>query len=174
MIYKVKLRCRIKYLSYEDVIPIVSCSIRLRSGDPSYFQAVIRDMDYLSTVNFYMAYVNADKDVSVYIEKKINGGAWMTIGDYLYLETSRHDKGATNQSITITGHRTWTFSGTTRYPSAYSYVSKSGETVVRTHITETIEPDDRLIITAEGVDIDPVDLVSINCSVGTYTLEARG
>jgi len=86
-------------------IPVTSFQGRLRSGDPTYLEVVVRDLDtYLSGIN---ARSNGDLklEMSWVISGEESVRETLTTVD---LEEIRVDRGARNESVTLSGHRTVT------------------------------------------------------------------
>jgi hypothetical protein len=169
MIETVLIKCEIEHASKSTIrVPISSMSARIRSGDPSYLQVTVTDVDYSAQI--------ADRsDGELHVYKKIGPSAWEEIL-WVDIESITVYKGSNSSSITISGHRTFTNSSpvTRTITTDYSYTAKGDETTVRCSIINTVLPVDRFIITRESIDIDPVDYVSINVGSGRYTLEVRG
>jgi len=92
------------------VIPIESFQARHRSGDPSYLSVTIPNIDD------YSASVNARLNGQLKIEMIAYVNNIESVREEIIrvdFESIRTDRGATNQSITLSGHRTETYSAKT-------------------------------------------------------------
>lgn len=137
-IYGYRILFSIGSIAVGTHVPISSASARLRSGAPSYLQVTIPD--YHTWVD-----VIVNPTIDLYLYKRIIGtGTWEQI-TWVDCETIRHDIGARNRSITLSGHRTYTPSNQTRIIRDYSYISTGTRTTIRCGIINSPQPGDRII-----------------------------
>ena len=108
--YNITYTCSLKPIAgsgYADLIlPISSFQGRFRSGDPSFLSVVVPGMDYSADIA-----ARSTGDIAVYMVKTYRDGnriseEIMTVD----LEDIRIDEGGINQSISLSGHRTTTYS----------------------------------------------------------------
>jgi len=147
-------------------IPISSFQCRMRSGDPTYLSVVIPGSEYATeitarangTLQIEMAY----KQDGAYLQREV-----IVQAD---LETVAIDEGADNQSITLTGHKTETFTAKTTLLENSVYRSvKSGK--IRHRIAKPniyLRPGDT--VTVES-DTFTADVISYAISVDSQTME---
>lgn len=147
-------------------IPISSFQCRMRSGDPTYLSLVIPGVDYASEIT---ARANGILKIDM---------AYKQDGEYLQRETIVQadlenvalDEGENSASITLTGHKTETFSGKTITLEKSVYRSvKDGK--VRHRIAKPnieLRPGDTVTV---GSDTFIADTVSYAISVDSKTME---
>jgi len=136
-------------------IPISSFQCRKRNGDPSYLQVVIPGIAHAGEISD-----RSNGDLEVYIGYKIDGEiVTKKLIVSANLETIRIDKGTDSQSITLSGHKTETFTPKSISLSGATYQSiTDGKLRYR-----VVEPDVNLnagdSVTIDGMTFS-ADLIS--------------
>jgi hypothetical protein len=101
------------------VIPMESFQARHRSGDPTYLSVVIPGLDYASAIA-----ARPNGEMIIHMSKAMGGVIYHTEEIIrVELETIRTDEGSINESITLDGHKTTTYTAKTVTLEGGSYHS---------------------------------------------------
>lgn len=150
-------------------IPISSFQGRFKSGDPSYLSVVVPGDDYATDISNRADPVNPP-ELAVYMRKTFPDGNAITekiMG--VDLEDVAIDEGSTSYSITLSGHRTTTYSAKAITLAGASYKNLTGgKTRYRCAPDLYLRPGDT--VTVNG-DTFVADNISIAISVESQTME---
>jgi len=150
-------------------LPISSFQGRFKSGDPSYLSCVIPGSDYATAISDRNDPVNPP-ELSVYMRKTFSDGNVITEQIMAVdLEDTTIDEGSTSYSITLSGHRTTTYSAKAITLTGASYKNLTGgKTRYRCAPDLYLRPGDT--VTVNG-DTFTADNISIAISVDSQTME---
>ena len=153
----------------EITIPMSSFQGRFKSGDPSYLSCVIPGSDYATAISDRNDPVNPP-ELSVYMRKTFSDGNVITEQIMAVdLEDTTIDEGSTSYSITLSGHRTTTYSAKAITLTGASYKNLTGgKTRYRCAPDLYLRPGDT--VTVNG-DTFTADNISIAISVDSQTME---
>jgi len=150
-------------------IPISSFQARYRDGESTYLSCVIPDISYLDAINLRL---NGSMVVKMAYSVK---GVIELIEDIITVDLDtngvRVDEGGNNQSLTLIGHRTESFSSKTVSLQNVSYrrVDSSGKISLRCNTPDIyLRPGDTATY---GSDSFVVGLISYTVSVSQQTME---
>jgi hypothetical protein len=150
-------------------LPISSFQGRMKSGEASYLSAVVPTLDYLDEIN-----LRTNGDIFITLKYEINGV--VTHSEEIAranFNTLRWDKGGVNQSITLSGYKTTTFTnkGVELRPSNVTYqgLYGDGRSVFRFPTPDLdLRPGDTAKI---GTDTIVVGNISYSVSTTNQTME---
>lgn len=150
-------------------LPISSFQGRFKSGDPSFLSVVIPGMEYAGDIA-----ARSTGDIKLYMIKTYPDGNQVAemIGS-VALDDIRTDKGGLNQTITLSGHRTETFTPKTITLAGASYkMVYGGLKRYRCQPDLYLRPGDTVIIN-DGVadDTFTADVISWAISVASELME---
>ena len=153
----------------EITIPMSSFQGRFKSGDPSYLSCVIPGGDYAQAISDRND-PDYPPELSVYMVKAfVNGNVISERLMAVDLEDVRIYEGATSYSITLSGHRTTTYSAKAITLTGASYKNLTGgKTRYRCAPDLYLRPGDT--VTVNG-DTFTADNISIAISVDSQTME---
>lgn len=148
-------------------IPIKSFQGRLRQGDPSYLSLVVPGIDYSDEI---IARSNGDLVIDMAFKQ---AGAYIQREEIarVELEDIRIDQGARNQSITLSGHKTETYSvRTVNISMSPTYYGSYGGKVRYRFSKAMIDlhPGDTAVV---GVDSFEIGNITYTIGVATQTME---
>lgn len=148
-------------------IPIKSFQGRLRSGDPSYLSVVIPGMERSAEIT-----ARSNGDLVIEMAYKLEG-VFIQREEIarVTLEDIRIDQGSTNQSITLSGHKTETYSGKavtiTQSPTYYNLTA--GKVRYRFPTANmNLNPGDVVTV---GTDVFTAGLITYTIGVASQQME---
>lgn len=146
-------------------VPISSFQARLRSGDPSFLSVVVPGTAHDAEIN-----ARSNGDLVIYMVKTLDSGN--IIREEIAratLETIRLDEGEISQSVTLSGHKTLTFSNKAVSLSGGSYKAvTNGMLRYRCSPHIYLKPGDT--VTVDGSTFI-ADSITISISVDQQTME---
>lgn len=150
-------------------LPMSSFQGRFKSGDPSFLSVVVPGDDYATDISNRIDTVNPP-ELAVYMRKTFPDGNAITekiMG--VDLEDITIDEGSSSYSITLSGHRTTTYSGKAVTLTGASYKNVTGgKTRYRCSPDLYLRPGDT--VTVNG-DTFTADNISIAMSAESQTME---
>lgn len=142
------------------ILPMTSFQSRQRTGSPSYLSVTVPDgKSYIDEINLRLnghlvinkGYQLQDGTLQLEEIARVN------------LEASRTDDGTVNESVTLTGHKTITYTPKTRTLTGANYRNVTdGVRRFRTAVDNFLNPGDTAIVNAESIIVD-----NITYTVGT-------
>jgi hypothetical protein len=158
MKYTISFRAELHHDALKNIVlPFSSFNMRIRSGADTYMNIVVPTLRLAEDINDRLV------DGDLYIYKIIDGAE--TAFPYVHLDNVSSYIGPVNQSMNLTGYRTFTNSSPVTIPViGVNYTSvEGGKNHVRCSLSNAITPGD----TAEyGLLTFIVGLISIAISVG--------
>lgn len=149
------------------VIPVASCQMRRRNGEPSYMSVVVPDYAYLDEIS-------ARPNGAMKLDKGVlysDGELQLKEIAVVDLEDIRPDRGAKSASVTLSGHRTVSTpdpSVVALQGASYRTVNAEGKRRYRCDVDLFLRPGD----TAEvGGETFPVGYISYFIGPGRETME---
>lgn len=154
------------------LLPISSFQTTMRQGTPTYLNAVVPALVDVDGNDYYtIASARPDGQLRIVKGFVVNGTLILTEEIVrVLIEDIRTDQGPKSQSMTLTGHSTYTWDGKyiTITHGERRYISGGKLTIKTPVIDPYIRPGD---IVTFGTDQFTIDTVTIQASVGSQYLE---